>query len=127
MKLLRKISGWFEYERLRQYPALAAFDPPEALKRLQAYEREVRNACQPWLTTVSILIIVYTILWIVLMYYSFMARALMILMWAPRLVLQYVLHRRIRRRIEAKVAAALRDGRLWACVECGYDLRASEE
>jgi hypothetical protein len=127
MTALRKISDWFKYERLQHYPALAAFDREAALKRLQAYEREEREACQPWLTTVWVLIIAFGALWMVLEYFSIMARAIMIVMQIPGWVLQYVLHHRIRRRVEAKVAAELRDGRLWKCVECDYDLRASEE
>jgi uncharacterized paraquat-inducible protein A len=121
------ISNWYKYQRLHHYPALAAFDPPEALKRLQAYEREERQACQPWLHTVLILNAVFVIIWIVWAHYSIMAQALMIVMQIPGWLTQYMLHRRIRRRVEAKVAAELRDGRLWKCVECDYDLRASEE
>jgi hypothetical protein len=124
---LRKISDWFKFERLHHYPALRAFDREAALKRLQAYEREERDACQPWLTVVGILIVVFAALWMVLSYFSIMAQALMIVIQIPAWVLQYTLHRRIKRRVEAKVAAELRDGRLWKCVECDYDLRASED
>jgi hypothetical protein len=127
MTALRKISDWLKYERLHHYSALAAFDRPGALKRLQTYEREERQACQPWLTTVWILIGVFFLLWGILAYYSVVFRGFGGLMHAPLWVVQYMLYRRIRRRVEAKVAAELRDGRLWTCVECGYDLRASEE
>jgi hypothetical protein len=105
---------------------LQAFDRDAALKRLQAYEREEREACQPWLMTVHILIVALIVLWVAVAYFYPIANAFMIVMQIPGWVLQFVLHRRIRRRVEAKVAAELRDGRLWKCVECDYDLRASE-
>jgi hypothetical protein len=127
MTALRKVSDWLKYERLHHYPALAAFDREAALKRLQAYEREEREACQPWLTTAWVLIAAFVVLWMVLGYFSITARAFMIVMQLPGWVLQYALHRRVRRRVEAKVAAELRDGRFWKCIECDYDLRASEE
>lgn len=127
MNPFRKISDWARYERLHHYPALAAFDREAALKRLEAYEREEREACKPWLTTAWILCAVAWALWMVLLYFSTAIFALMILVQIPPWVLQYILHRRIKRRVEAKVAAELRDGRLWRCVECDYDLRASEE
>ena len=126
MTALRKISEWFRYERLHHYPALQAFDRDAALKRLQAYEREERDACHPWLMTVYILIGVLAIVWAAVTYFHPMANAFMIVMQIPGWALQFVLHRRIRRRVEAKVAAELHDGRLWKCVECDYDLRASE-
>jgi hypothetical protein len=45
----------------------------------------------------------------------------------PALGFQYALFRRIRRRVQARVAAELAGGRFWTCFECGYDLRASPE
>jgi hypothetical protein len=54
-------------------------------------------------------------------------RIIRLLIYVPPWTLQYILHRRIKRRVEAKVAAELSDGRLWTCIECGYDLRASED
>ena len=51
----------------------------------------------------------------------------MVLGQVPAWVMQFLLHRRVRRRVEARVAAELQDGRLWTCVDCGYDLRASED
>jgi len=127
MKVLRQILDWFKYERLESYPALAAFDRDAALKRLRAYEREERQAMQPWLTTAWILIAACFALWWVLVYFHPLANAFMIVLQLPSWVLQYVLHRRVRRRVEAKLAAELADGRLWKCVECDYDLRASED
>jgi uncharacterized paraquat-inducible protein A len=127
MSVLRKLSDWLKYERLAHYPALAAFDRNSALKRLQAYEREERQACEPWITLVWILIAVFMSLWAVLEYFSIMARAFFGVMQLPFFALQYILYRRVRRRVEIKVEAELRDGRLWKCIECGYDLRASEE
>jgi hypothetical protein len=112
---------------LQYYPALDAFEREAALKRLKAYQREEREACQPWLMVGWILITVLWLLWLLLSYYSVMAEAFMIVAQIPGWLLQYVLHRRIRRRVEAKVAAELCDGRLWKCVECDFDLRASEE
>ena len=126
MTALRRISDWFKYERLHHYPALAAFGREAAMKRLQAYEREERAACKPWLATAHVLIVVLILLWAAAAYFHPVANAFMIVMQIPGWVLQFALHRRIRRRVEAKVAAELRDGRLWKCVECDYDLRASE-
>ena len=127
MPLWRKLSDWLVYERLHHYPALAAFSRPEALKRLRAYEKEERAACQPWLTTVWVLIIVAFVFWMVVASFHPILRHLVFLMQVPAWVVQYLLHRRLRRRVEARVAAELQDGRLWTCIDCGYDLRASED
>jgi uncharacterized paraquat-inducible protein A len=67
------------------------------------------------------------VLWFVLAQLSLTPQGLAFLLQIPLWIVQYVLHRRVQRRVEAKVAAELRDGRLWKCVECDYDLRASEE
>jgi hypothetical protein len=127
MPSVRPILDGFRYERLKHYPALAAFDPPEALKRLKAYEREEREACQPWLTTAFVLSGVLVVFWWVLLFRYPLAGAFVFLFQIPGWVVQSVLYRRIRRRVEAKVAAELGDGRLPTCLECGYDLRASED
>jgi hypothetical protein len=127
MSPLRRISTWLKYERLHHYPALAAFDPPEALRRLRAYEREEREACRPWLTTSWVLIGIGLVVWTAIAVYNPLANAFGLFVQTPGWVMNYALHRRIRRRVEAKVAAELRDGRVWTCVDCGYDLRASED
>jgi hypothetical protein len=127
MGVFRRIRDWYKYQRLYHYPALAAFDRPAALKRLKTYEAEEREACQPWLRSVRAAVVALGVLWAVLSLYSVLAQALMIVAQAPAWALDYWLHRRVRRRVEAKVEAELRDGRLWTCVDCGYDLRASEE
>jgi hypothetical protein len=123
--VLSRIAEWSKYGDLHHYPALQAFSRDEALKRLTAYEREERAACQPWLRIVYIL---YSAMWLVFMVllvcrvpFKHLNACLLIPTWA----VPYVMHRRIRRRVEAKVAAELKDGRLWTCIECGYDLRAS--
>ena len=41
--------------------------------------------------------------------------------------MQYIIHRRIKRRVTAKIAAELSGGRLRTCYECGYDVRAAED
>ena len=125
--VFRKIFDWFKYERLGHYPALAAFDRESALRRLRQYEREEREALRPWLTLSLVLLGGLVVLWVVLGYFSPIARVLMIVPQVGVWAMQYALHRRVRRRVEAKVAAERRDGRLWTCVECGYDLRASED
>jgi hypothetical protein len=127
MTLFRTLVHWFKYERLHHYPALAAFDPPDALKRLKAYEREEREVCQPWLTVARVSIIGILLLWAVLLHYAIVPPYLLIVFQIPPWVLAYMLHRRIRRRVQAKVEAELRDGRLPTCLEWGYDLRASPE
>jgi leader peptidase (prepilin peptidase)/N-methyltransferase len=127
MTVFRRLADWHKYERLHHYPALKVFDRDAALQRLRAYEREERAACQPWLTTAVILIVVFGLLWMALAFFNRTINGLMFLAQIPGWVLQYVLHRRIRRRVEAKVAAEVSDGRLWRCVECDYDLRASAE
>jgi hypothetical protein len=129
MKPFAKLTHWLKYERLHHYPALAAFEPPEALKRLKAYEREEREACEPWLTVVWVVLSALAVLWWVALWYyrSVFLNALMIVPQITLWAAQFLLYHRIRRRVEAKVAAELRDGRLWTCVQCGYDLRATEE
>jgi hypothetical protein len=126
MCALRNISDWFKYERLHHYPTLAAFDREAALKRLRAYEREERDACEPWFTMVRVLFAALLVVWAVTAYLFPITNAFIIVIQIPVWVLQFTFHRRIRDRVEAKVAAELRDGRLWKCVECDYDLRASE-
>ena len=117
-----------KYERLNHYPALTAFDRDEALKRLRAYEMEERRACQPWLTLFWYLLVVFAIAALVLgHFYASFVGLWVSLLQIPAGVAQYFLYRRIRRRVDAKVAAELGDGRLWTCVECGYDLRASND
>jgi hypothetical protein len=74
-----------------------------------------------------ILVGVFGILWIVLSYSGDRAGAFGLVLQLPGWTLQYVLYRRIRRRVEAKVAAELGGGRLLTCIECGYDLRSSPE
>lgn len=127
MTALRKLRDWLRYERLAHYPALAAFDRESALQRLRAYEREERAASQPWLTTLNVLIIAFLATCAVLAAFNPLFNAFMLVTYIPGWLLQYELHCRIRRRVEAKVAAELSDGRLWKCVECDYDLRSSEE
>lgn len=124
---VRTVLHWAKYEKLHHYPALRAFPPDQALKRLRAYEWEERKACRPWLTIAQVGICISILIWAAWSYYNYtpLVNATMILTMVPGWVLQYVLHRRIKRRVEVKVAAELADGRLWTCVECGYDLRAS--
>ena len=127
MNAFRKILDWNTYGRLRHYPALAAFDRDAALQRLRAYERQEREACRPWLIAGATSIAACWVLWVLLIWLYPRAAVFGILLQVPVCVLQYALYRRIRRRVEAKVAAELRDGRLWRCLECDYDLRATEE
>src|SRR5688572_33263620 len=96
MTTLRKIADWSRYERLHHYPALAAFDRDAALRRLEAYERE---RCQPWLTVVWVLIVVFGLLWTVMEYFSAARRPFMIVIQIPFWVLQYVMYRSEERRV----------------------------
>jgi hypothetical protein len=124
--VVSRIAEWAKYERLHHYPALQTFDRDEALKRLKAHEREERAACQGWLNVANILLVLLPFAWGAwALYDRFTAHLCTLVLFVPTWALQYALHRRIRRRVEAKVAAELRDGRLWTCIECGYDLRAS--
>jgi hypothetical protein len=127
MITIREIIDWCKYDRLRYYPALVVFDREEALKRLNAYEREEREACKGWLIIIWILIAVLWVLWMVTSYFTLRVASFMFVLQIMACVVQYIFYRRIKRRVEAKVAAELFDGRLWECVECGYDLRASED
>ena len=124
MTALRKFRDWY---RLGRYPALASFDQDAVLARLRAREREERAACQPWLTALEVILVTAVIAAWALVSFSLLWSALTLVVQIPALVLLYFIYRRIHRRVEAKVAAELRDGRLWKCVECAYDLRASEE
>jgi uncharacterized paraquat-inducible protein A len=124
MTSLRKFRDWY---RLGRYPTLASFDPDAVLTRLRAREREERAAFQPWLTTVEVLLVTAVIAAWALVSFSLPWSALTLAVQIPALVLLYVIYRRIHRRVEAKVTAELGDGRLRKCVECDYDLRASEE
>ena len=126
-RALGKLWDWLKYERLKHYPALATFEREAALTRLRAYEREEREACQPWLKLLWGFIFAGMVTWFIVSYFHPLVRAFSIVAQAPAWVLQFALHRRIQRRVQAKVAAELRDGRLWKCVECDSDLRASEE
>jgi len=119
-------SDWLKYKRLHHYPELSGNDRDDALRRLKAWEREEEQACEPWLTGVRVVLIPITLVLFVAIYLS-RTNALMLIAMLPFWALQYVMHRRIRRRVRAKAAAELRDGRLWTCVECGYDLRGSAE
>ena len=127
MGLLRRLSDWLRYDQLKYHPALAAFDKPAALRRLHAYEREERAACQPWLSLVHGLIVVGGLAVVVLALCHVIVGPVWVIVQVPTWVVQYALHRRVRRRVAAKVAAELSDGRLWTCVDCGYDLRASAD
>jgi hypothetical protein len=128
LSFFRKISDWFKYERLHHYPALKAFDRPDALRRLKVYEQQERKACQPWLNLVHVYILALSVLVLVMAYYNrFVALELPFIISVPGWVVQYVIYRRIRRRVKAKVEAELHGGRLWTCFECGYDLRSSTE
>ncbi len=132
MTMLRKVYDWLKYERLYHYPALEAFERPEALKRLKAYEREERKACALWLNTAHIMILGFGLLWIGMLSFggssrTTMANTIILPLQIPGWVIDYLIYRRVRRRVAAKVAAELGGGRLSRCVECDYDLRASED
>jgi len=127
MSVLRVILDWVKYDRLHHYPALAVFDRESALKRLKAYEREEREASRGWIRISWGVIAVLSGIWLALWYINANMDALFLVFQFPGWMLRYSLYRRIRSRVEAKVAAELRDGRLWRCLECGYDLRASED
>lgn len=128
MTTVRRISDWLKYGRLREHPALAAFDRDAALQRLRAYEREEWQASGRRLATVwALVILAFIATWLVLEYFNIRNSDVWIVWLLPGAVFQYVMHRRVCRRVGARVAAELRDGRLWTCVGCGYDLRGSEE
>lgn len=128
MTIIRRVCNWLKYESLHHYPELTSFEPSAALKRLRAYEQEERLACRPWLWIIWTLIGLFVLL---LLAYAYSGSGM-----SPRLasvpilvsfVFRYLLYRRIRRRVRHRVASELCDGRLWTCIECGYDLRASKD
>ena len=127
MNVFRKIADWSKYERLGHHPALATLDRDAALQRLLAYEREERARCQPWLNIAGVLIVGATASWFILAWLTETGQLFGPLMQAPVWTLQYVIHRRVKRRVAAKVAAELEGRPLPNCFECGYDLRASEK
>jgi hypothetical protein len=125
--------------QLGEHPGLVAFGRDEALKRLNAYKLEEWKASLPWVISLWGLIFGLFILWCLLLAWrvvpggsggsgsvAFSLMPTLVLTIAIGLV-QYALSQRVRRRVAARVAEELRDGRLWKCIECGYDLRASEE
>ncbi|HET6248731.1 MAG TPA: hypothetical protein VFE47_13595 [Tepidisphaeraceae bacterium] len=112
---------------MHHYPELLVFDRDEALKRLRAYEREEKLASRPWIIASLAAITAFIALWCVLAHFTSVASPFMIVMLIPGWIFHFALYRRIRRRVKAKVAAELSDGRVWKCVECDYDLRASAE
>jgi hypothetical protein len=125
--IFQEIRDWFRSERLSNYPELSVFNQEEAVKRMLAYEREEREKFQPWLNIIRILIVVFACLLFFTAFFRRTLMAFMIVAQIPNLVLNSMLYMRIRRRVQEKVKAELRDGQLWTCIECGYDLRASPE
>lgn len=126
--LLGRVYDWAKYERLKNYPALAAFERDDALLRLRAYEREEHEAFKTWLIAGWVLGLLLFVLWILVCHYSTMLGMVMIdFVNIPSMVLQLVLRRRIHRRVEMRVAAELGEGRAWKCVVCDYDLRATKD
>lgn len=101
--------------------------PHGTWSRASGVTEEERQRCQPWLNTIWGILLAGAIIWLVLAWFTPLANLFGPLIQIPGWIVNYILYRRIRRRVEAKVAAELGDGRLWKCVECGYVLRASEE
>ncbi len=123
---LGKIANWSKYERLGHYPELAVFPPEKALLRLQTYTREEIAAVQPWYTFGWVACILAAVFFFIASLISpWMNSLIGLLMNAPFWFCQWLLYRRIRRRVAIKVAAELTGGRLNFCAECGYDLRGT--
>ena len=128
MKVWRAFRDWCKYERLGHYPMLAQFGREEGLRRLLSYEREERETTKAYWQIVYVLAaVVFAIAWLIDSYFGVGAVVIAWLINVPLWGFQIAMHHRLRRRVEAKVAAELGDGRLWTCIGCGYDLRASED
>lgn len=126
----RVVRDWLKYDRLRYYPSLAAFDRDAALKRLKVYEREERKEFRFWMIVSVLTYLAAVGFWVIASSGFRSVNPLLpmmpFLLQIPIWGIHYILHRRIRRRVDAKVAAELSDGRLPICLNCGYDLRATE-
>jgi hypothetical protein len=121
-----RIREWLKYERLDHYPELDRFPRGEALARLNEYEREERAACQPWLRSFHVLMALGMVALVAACFFAGdMAQIGLSLFQVPILIVQFVLYRRLRRRVRARMTMEFGAGRLGTCLECGYDLRGT--
>jgi hypothetical protein len=84
-----------------------------------------RKQVGEWLRVIVVIAVMIFAVWAALMHLHPAAGVLMTFTKVPFWVMRGVMHHRIRKRVETKVAAELRDGRLWRCYECDFDLRES--
>lgn len=127
MNVFRRLRDWVKYDPLSYHPALKQFDRDEAMQRLKAYNREEREAMQPWLTIGIVTILAFYAAFITASFWERFLIHLGTLLQIPLLGSQFYMHRRVRKRVGQRVAEELGEGRVWRCLECGYDLRASAE
>jgi hypothetical protein len=93
-----------KYERLDHYPELDRFPRGEALARLNDYEREERAACQPWLRSFHVLMALGLVALVAACFFAGdMAQIGLSLFQVPILIVQFVLYRRLRRRVRARM------------------------
>jgi len=142
MNVLRKLIHWTKYNALSDYPALKAFEPSAAMKRLREYEREEQRTCKSWLRFFPEILLVFWIILgltkMLLVHYfeifpsmglfsgcsdviAFLGMQLSILIAA------YVRRQRLNPFIDAKIAEERNSGRWQSCIKCGYDLSASKD
>ena len=127
VSVARQIFDFFKYDSLNYHPALKQFERDEALKRLKAYRREEREAIQPWLTVGFVLIGILTGVWIAGSFYNPLLNSLYLVLQIPVWAGQFYMYRRLRKRVEQRVAEELGEGRVWRCLECDYDLRETPD